>query len=146
MIDIQRLRSKIALLCLKTDQEIHLIKSAQERGLLKHDIVFSESGEAARKFLMKSGEFHDSQDPDLIILDWNPPGIPGKDILLSIKTDARLKKIPVVILASEDSTENIRDAYNLHANCFIKKPRDDQAFIELISSIEHFWFEVVRLP
>lgn len=146
MLDIQRLRSKIALLCLQSPQEIHVIKSAQERGLLRHEIVFTESGEAALKFLTKSGEFHDSQDPDLIILDWNSPGMSGKEILSSLKTDTRLKKIPVVILASEDSTENIRDAYNLHANCFIKKPSVDQAFIELISSIEHFWFEVVRLP
>ena len=69
-----------------------------------------------------------------------------EEVLEEIKTDPKLKSIPVVILTSSKAEQDIVKTYNLHANCYITKPVDLDQFISVIKSIEDFWLTVVRLP
>ncbi len=70
----------------------------------------------------------------------------GREVLEEIKTDDKLKRIPVVVLTTSKAEEDIVRSYDLHANSYITKPVDFDQFIRVIKSIEDFWLEVVRLP
>jgi CheY-like chemotaxis protein len=107
--------------------------------------VVSDGVEAMAFLYHKDGYEHAVQ-PDLILLDWNLPRKNGRQVLGEIDADERLRRIPVIVLTTSQADEDILNAYNLHANCFITKPVDFQKFVQIIQSIEDFWFGVVKLP
>jgi two-component system response regulator len=80
------------------------------------------------------------------MLDLNLPKKDGREVLMEIKSDDDLKRIPVVILTTSSAEEDILRTYNLHANCYITKPVDLEQFINLVQSIENFWLTIVKLP
>lgn len=84
--------------------------------------------------------------PDLILLDWNLPRKDGREVLMEIKADERLQRIPTIVLTTSQAEEDIIKAYNLHANCYITKPVDFHQFVQIVQSIEEFWFKIVELP
>lgn len=84
--------------------------------------------------------------PDLILLDLNMPKMNGREFLREIKWDAQLRAIPVIVLTTSNSEEDVYDSYNLHANCFISKPVDIDEFIEAVRAIGDFWLSLVKLP
>jgi CheY-like chemotaxis protein len=104
------------------------------------------NGEEALEFLRREGKFADAPVPDLILLDMNMPRKDGCETLAEIKQHERWKFIPVVILTSSKAEQNIMAAYSLHANCYIIKPVDFDQIIDVIHSLERFWFSIVKLP
>lgn len=121
------------------------------REVLNNDKVFAslhmtKDGVDAMDFLHNRGKYKSSPKPDLIILDLNLPRKDGREVLAEIKTDARLKHIPIVIMTISQAEEDILKSYNLHANCYITKPIDLNQFIKVVKSIEDFWFSIVKLP
>jgi CheY-like chemotaxis protein len=103
-------------------------------------------GVEAMAFLHHKNGYEQAVKPDLILLDWNLPRKNGQQVLSEIDTDEGLRRIPVIVLTTSQSDEDILKAYNLHANCFISKPVDFDKFVQIIQSIEDFWFGVVKLP
>jgi CheY-like chemotaxis protein len=103
-------------------------------------------GVEAMNFLHRQGEYLDAIHPDLILLDWNLPRKDGREVLIEIKADERLQRIPIVVLTTSKAEEDILKAYNLHANCYITKPVDFNEFVKIVQSIEDFWFKIVKLP
>jgi CheY-like chemotaxis protein len=103
-------------------------------------------GVEAMDFLHRQGEYHHAIHPDLILLDWNLPRKNGREVLIEIKSDQKLQRIPIVILSTSEAESDILKAYNLHANCYITKPVDFDEFVQIIQSIEQFWFTIVKLP
>jgi two-component system, chemotaxis family, response regulator Rcp1 len=97
-------------------------------------------------FLFKTGPYADVPRPDLILLDLNLPRKDGREVLADIKAHKDLKRIPVVILTTSKSEEDILKSYNLHANCYITKPIDLSQFIRVVRCIEDFWLSIVVLP
>ena len=83
---------------------------------------------------------------DLIVLDWNLPKKDGREVLAEIKTSEELKRIPVIVLTSSTSAEDVNNAYGEHANCYVAKPVDLDEFARIIKIIEEFWFKTVILP
>ena len=84
--------------------------------------------------------------PDLILLDLNLPRKDGREVLKSIKQDAHLQAIPVVVLTSSDAQRDVAETYLLGANCFVTKPVDLVGFQKIVQTVENFWFTVVKLP
>jgi CheY-like chemotaxis protein len=103
-------------------------------------------GEEALAFLRKEGKYSNAVRPDLILLDLNLPKIDGRQVLKEIKTDDKLKAIPVVILTVSKSEEDIIKSYNLHANCYITKPVDLVQFSKVAKAVQDFWLTIVKLP
>ncbi len=103
-------------------------------------------GQEAMAFLRNEGNFTDAPCPDLILLDLNLPKKDGREVLADIKKDETLKQIPVVVLTTSQSEEDILKAYKLNANCFITKPVDMDQFVKVVKAIDNFWFTVVKLP
>ena len=103
-------------------------------------------GEKALHYLFKEKEFVQAETPDLIMMDINLPKRNGLEVLERIKTDPKLKKIPVIMLTTSDTYQDIDKCYSLHANAYIIKPIDFDQFVGIIKSIYDFWFLSVKLP
>jgi two-component system response regulator len=106
----------------------------------------ASDGVEAMEFLRRNGEQTDAPRPDLILLDLNLPRKSGREVLEEIKQDTELKTIPVVILTTSGSEQDVLRSYMLHANCFISKPVDLAGFLKVVNSIDNFWLSVVKLP
>jgi CheY-like chemotaxis protein len=115
-------------------------------GKVRNRVVWVQDGEQALDLLHRHGTFANARRPDLMLLDWYLPKINGWDVLLHIKEDPDLKRIPVVIMTTSEQERDVLRAYNLHANCFVNKPVDVREFITVVRSIENFWLSVVKLP
>ena len=106
----------------------------------------ASDGVEAMAFLRHEGAHVDAPRPDLILLDLNLPKMDGREALVHIKKDADLKAIPIVILTTSDSEADIVTSYQLHANCYLTKPVQLDAFETLVKSINDFWLTTVKLP
>lgn len=84
--------------------------------------------------------------PDLILLDLNMPGIDGRQLLMEVKQDQRLCHIPVIVVTTSDSENDIISAYRLHANCYVVKPLHFHEMMTLIQMLIHFWIQVAVIP
>jgi CheY-like chemotaxis protein len=113
---------------------------------LKVNLHVVEDGVQAMEFLRRQGAHSNAPRPGLILLDLNLPRKNGREVLAEIKQDEKLKDIPVVILTTSRSEEDILRSYKLHANCYITKPVNFTSFADVVKSIETFWFTVVTLP
>jgi two-component system response regulator len=105
-----------------------------------------EDGVEALDYLYRRGKYKSATRPDLILLDLNLPKKDGREVLAEIKSDDELKTIPVVVMTTSDADSDIRRAYALHANCYVTKPADFDAYVGLVQSIERFWVSVARIP
>ena len=96
--------------------------------------VVGEAGDA-----VSAQELWAALEPDLILLDLNLPRMNGWAVLTEIKRDAALRQIPVMILTTSTSSQDVLRAYDLHANCYLTKPGDQDQLTELARKIEGFW-------
>ena len=103
-------------------------------------------GIEALAFLNREGNYVNVPFPDLILLDLNLPKKDGREVLTSIKAEEKLKRIPVVVLTTSKSEEDIVKSYELQANCYVTKPVDLDQFLEVVKSIGDFWLTIVKLP
>jgi CheY-like chemotaxis protein len=126
--------------------DVRLTREALREGKIRNNLHVARDGVEALAFLRRQGEHAGAPRPDLILLDLNLPRKDGREVLTEIKDDATLRQIPVVVLTSSQAEEDIIRAYDLHANCYISKPVDLDQFINVVRSIEDFWFTVVKLP
>ena len=134
------------LLVEDTESDADRTINALREGKVRNRVVWVQDGEQALDLLHRVGSFAKARRPDLILLDWYLPKINGWDVLVHIKEDADLRRIPVVIMTSSDQERDVVKAYDLHANCFVNKPVDVREFITVVRSIEDFWLTVVKLP
>ena len=126
--------------------DVNLTRLALADRAINVNLSVVPDGVEAMNFLHRQGEYQQAVHPDLILLDWNLPRKDGREVLVEIKTNERLQRIPIVVLTTSQAEEDIRKAYDLHANCYITKPVDFQQFVQIIQSIENFWFTIVQLP
>ncbi len=130
------------LLLEKSPDEVSLIKEAMtDRNLSVvpdcPDIIC---------FLRRQGKYANAPRPDLILLDLDLTLPADCEMLTEIKKDPQFRRIPVVVLASSEDAESVFQAYDLHANAYIRKPTEKQEFVTVVRAILHFWLALVRLP
>lgn len=126
--------------------DVRLTQEALKDSKLFNNLNVVPDGVEAMAFLRRQEQYTNAPRPDLILLDLNLPRMDGRQVLQEIKNDESLKRIPVVVLTTSSNETDIFITYNLHANCYISKPVDFTQFINVVKSIEHFWFSIVRLP
>jgi CheY-like chemotaxis protein len=126
--------------------DARLAKEALKDAKVRNNLHWVEDGVEAIAFLRREGKYADAPRTDVILLDLNLPKKDGREVLAEVKEDGDLRRIPVVILTVSDAEEDIIKTYNLHANCYIRKPLDLDRFIEVVKAIEEFWLTIVRLP
>jgi chemotaxis family two-component system response regulator Rcp1 len=126
--------------------DVRLTREAFKDAKVHINLHVATDGIEAMAFLRCMGEYADVPRPDLILLDLNLPKKDGREVLEEIKETPALKSIPVVILTTSDSEEDILRSYRLHANCYITKPVGLDGFLKVVHSIDSFWLSVVKLP
>jgi CheY-like chemotaxis protein len=148
---VDNLLKRYSILVGDDDKEDRLlIKKAMEAGELKVNLSFMEDGQkvmdSLRGQLNGTKGTRDPEMPSLILLDLNMPRLDGRETLRMIKSDARLKRIPVVILTNSKSPEDIAGCYGDGANSFFTKPIDYQGLVSLAGLLKTYWLQTVKLP
>ncbi|HTF13093.1 MAG TPA: response regulator [Burkholderiales bacterium] len=106
----------------------------------------ASDGVEAMAFLRREGVHVRAPRPDLILLDLNLPKMDGREVLAHIKDDDSLRTIPTVILTTSEAEADVVTSYQLHANCYLSKPVQLDAFESLVKSINDFWLTRAKLP
>jgi CheY-like chemotaxis protein len=103
-------------------------------------------GEEALCYLRRTVADPEVPRPTLILLDLNLPKKNGFEVLDEVKSDPVLRRIPVIVLTTSTAERDITKSYDLHANCYISKAARLENLIELLQSINSFWFQMVKYP
>jgi two-component system, chemotaxis family, response regulator Rcp1 len=125
--------------------DVRLIQEILKETEIKHNLKIAYDGKEAMQALY-DGNYARRPMPDLILLDLKLPGISGHQVLATVKEDPELLSIPVIVLTSSTSEEDVARAYNRHANCYITKPVGLDQYFKVVRSIEEFWLNIVTLP
>lgn len=126
--------------------DVRLIREALRDVNPPVNISVACDGEQALWFLRKTSPFESAPTPKLIFLDFNLPKADSRSVLRAIKEDQHLRLIPIAVLTSSDSERDVREAYTLHANCYLRKPVELDAFLHTIRTAAEFWLSVAYLP
>lgn len=125
------------------DSEVDLLFVRRAFRDQKHRVqIHTElGGQAGLDFLQSA-----SVRPDLILLDLNMPGMDGYEVLQTLKEDASLRRIPVVIFSTSSAEQHVERAYDAHANSYVTKPSDLDGLTQALSVLQQFWLEVAERP
>ncbi|MDY6833939.1 MAG: response regulator [Chloroflexota bacterium] len=126
--------------------DVRLTQEAFKEARFNYNLHIARDGIEALSYLRKQGKYKDAIRPDIVLLDLNMPKKDGRQVLIEIKADDTLKRLPVIVLTTSETTEDIIRSYNLHANCYITKPLKINHFIGVIQTIDEFWLKIARLP
>ena len=126
--------------------DVRLTKEAFKEGKTDIKLEVIMDGVEAINYLRRKDKYADRVTPDLVLLDLNLPKWDGREVLKEMKADKDLKRIPVVVLTTSNAEQDIINAYDLHANCYINKPVDFDNFFDIIQKIEDFWLITASLP
>jgi CheY-like chemotaxis protein len=111
-----------------------------------NNLTVMSNGEEALRYLFREGEHAEAPRPDLVLLDLNLPRVDGREVLARVKAEPSLRSIPIVVLTTSEADEDVLRSYDLHANAYVTKPVDFEAFVKVVRSVDDFFISVVRLP
>ena len=134
------------LLIEDNEGDVFLTKKAFEKAKVRNAFKVAPDGEIALEMLREQKDGKYVYRPDLILLDINLPKKDGRQVLSELKTDENLQRIPVIILTSSSAEKDVLSSYDLHANSYIIKPVNFDNMVEVVATIENFWFNIVTLP
>lgn len=142
-----RLKARPLLLLLVEDSEADVVLTTEafEDAQILVDIMVATDGARALELLQEAARTT-VRLPELILLDLNLPKVDGLTVLETIKADPVLKVIPVIVMTSSRSPQDLRNAYERHANSLIAKPVTPTDFVSTVQAIHDYWLSVVRLP
>lgn len=134
------------LLVEDSEGDIFLIQEAFHEAKITVNFSLVNDGRQAVDFLRKDGEYMNVTTPDIVLLDLNLPKMNGFEVLEIVKMDEQLKQIPVIMLTTSSSPDDIQKSYSNYVNSYIVKPSYFQNFINIVRSVEDFWLETSTLP
>ena len=115
---------------------------------LANEVVVARDGEEALDYLYRRGKYQQrpNGNPAVTLLDLKLPKVNGFEVLEKIRSDEKLKLIPVVSLTSSNEERDLVTSYKLGVNAYVTKPVDFARFIEVVRQIDEFFVAVVKLP
>lgn len=128
------------LLVEDSPDQVELTREALRISGAPHVLQVVRDGVEALDFLRQGHR------PHLVLLDLNLPRMDGREVLSVLKRDPELRMLPVVVMTTSGAEEDVRIAYDLHANSYVCKPLDFESFVEVIRLLVQFWTDVARLP
>lgn len=126
-----------------------LIEEALEESRLANPVDFCVDGIDLLEYLRREGKWESMKGvplPGLILLDLNMPRMDGRKALSELKSDPKLRRIPIVVLTTSKAEEDIVRTYDLGVNSFISKPVTFDGLAEVVTTLQHYWLEIVALP
>ena len=145
----QSIRSINILLIEDNPADVEIVRRALQNGNVPHKLKVINDGEEALKFLLELESASSQKEilqPQLIILDLNLPEVTGFEILKAVRFNSKINIVPVIMLTTSDEDADIEKSYRLGANSFITKPTGPEELTRLVSEIEKFRANIVKLP
>lgn len=147
---IDRKGKPIVILLAEDDEDDYLlIADALKESKIANTIHWVKDGEELMNYLLRQGAYEDpisSPRPYLILLDLNMPKKDGRQALREIKSNHKLRHIPVVVLTTSKAEDDMIQSYDLGVNSFIRKPVRFYDFVDVIKTLGKYWFEIVEVP
>jgi len=133
------------LLVEDSPDDVEITRRALSRGQVKNHLLVARDGQEALDILFSRRDT-DGALPGLILLDLNLPKVDGREVLEKIKSDPKLKRVPVIAMTSSTREEDVLRTYDLGVNTFISKPVKFEDFIRVIATIRDYWILIATLP
>jgi two-component system response regulator len=130
------------------EDRVATIRAFEKCGF-KGRIFSCVDGEDALDFLHRRGKYESegaAPRPGVILLDLNMPGTDGREVLAEIKSNPKLKTIPVIVLTTSTDSRDVGGSYLAGASSYVRKPVDLREFMNTIRSLHEWWFESTILP
>jgi CheY-like chemotaxis protein len=146
---MEQSRSTTILIADDDPDDRMLMREALQESQLPCDVRFVADGEELMEYLCRRGQYAEPASaprPGLILLDLNMPRKDGREVLKEIDADPILRRIPIVVLTTSKSEEDIDHSYRLGANSYITKPVTFHALVEIARELGRYWFDTVALP
>ena len=139
---------KRILLVEDSANDIELILAALAENKLANEVVVVRDGEEALDYLYRRGIFQLRMEghPVVVLLDLKLPKIDGLEVLAQLKSDPKLRVVPVVMLTSSREEQDLIRSYNLGTNAYVVKPVDFHEFVDAIKNMGLFWAVVNQPP
>jgi DNA-binding response OmpR family regulator len=115
---------------------------------LANEVVVTRDGQQALDYLYCKGEFNtrSTGNPAVMLLDLKLPKVSGLEVLQQIKSDERLKMMPVVVLTSSNEEKDMVRSYSLGVNAYVVKPVDFHEFVNAVKELGVFWAVINEPP
>jgi DNA-binding response OmpR family regulator len=128
--------------------DVELTMTALEEYNLANEVVITRDGQQALDYLHCRGEFNNrsGDNPAVMLLDLKLPKINGLEVLQQIRSDERLKMIPVVVLTSSHEEKDMIRSYQLGVNAYVVKPVDFHEFVNAVRELGVFWAVINEPP
>jgi len=147
---MKRTGKSILILMADDDPDDRLLtKEALHESRLANDLRFVFDGEELMDYLLNRNAYSDATAaprPGLILLDLNMPRKDGRQALREIKSNPKLRQIPVLVLTTSKAEEDIFNTYDLGVNSYITKPVTLEGLVGVMKTVGHYWFDLVELP
>ena len=129
-------------------RDVELTLAGLAEANLVNEVVVVGDGQEALDYLYRRGSFAGRTDgnPAVVLLDLQLPKIGGLEVLRKMRTDERLKMIPVVILTSSREDRDLVEGYKLGTNAYVEKPVDLHQFVDAMKNISVFWAVINEPP
>jgi CheY-like chemotaxis protein len=130
-------------------EDVEITRRAFSRAKVRNPLYVVRDGEEAMAFLKHTGPYSNAEDaprPGLILLDLNLPRLDGREVLRLIKVDAKLGRIPVVVLTTSSEESDVLDCYDSGANTYITKPVDFRGFLDAVVTLGRYWLSIAEIP
>jgi len=130
---------KLILLVEDNPDDEFLTRDALRTGGIMHDVVVVRDGAEALEWIFSTDS---AKAPDLVLLDLKLPKMSGFDVLERIRSDARTRSLPVVILTSSSEHQDIQRSYATGANSYVRKPVNFAEFVRAVQALGVYWLSV----
>jgi CheY-like chemotaxis protein len=129
-------------------RDVELSLTALEEYHLANEVVVARDGQEALDYLLCRGQFagRPNENPAVVLLDLKLPKINGLEVLQQIRSDERLKMVPVVVLTSSHEEKDMMKSYELGVNAYVVKPVDFHEFINAVKELGIFWAIINQPP
>jgi CheY-like chemotaxis protein len=129
-------------------RDVELTLTALEDYKLANEVVVCRDGQEALDYLYSRGKFSHrvNENPAVMLLDLKLPKVDGLEVLQQIKTDERLRMIPVVVLTSSHEEKDMMRSYKLGVNAYVVKPVDFHEFVNAVRELGVFWAVINQPP
>jgi two-component system response regulator len=141
--------TKVILLVEDNPDDEALTLRALKKNNIKNEVVVARDGAEALDYLFGTGKYAGRDTahlPQVVLLDLKLPKIEGLEVLRRVRTDARTKLLPVVILTSSNEDQDRIAGYGLGANSYVRKPVDFSQFLEAARQLGLYWLVLNEAP
>jgi two-component system response regulator len=140
-------RRPLGVLLVEDDPaDVLIAREALRAGDVDSRLSVVSDGVEALAYLRNEDGYRDATRPDLILLDLNLPRKSGHEVLAELKADPVLRTIPIVVLTTSNTAEDVTRCYQLHANVYVTKPVDFDDFTDVVKQIDDFFVRIAELP